>query len=142
MVTIVGCAISYILLFLCPIIYLNYFWRIKYQHIIIYMKMGKRNGEKKKKREFLLAGPRGDFGPPGRERGRRPTRPIREGDGGGRCCGASPHVSEGREVNGAKQQRRGGERSTGARPPVKSRGGSPPWVWFYGGGAMARHGRG
>jgi hypothetical protein len=30
MVTLVGCAISYILLILCPIIYLNYFWYIKY----------------------------------------------------------------------------------------------------------------
>jgi hypothetical protein len=49
MVTLVGCAISYILLFLCPIIYLNYFWCIKYQHIIIYMKMGKRNGKRKRK---------------------------------------------------------------------------------------------
>jgi hypothetical protein len=48
MVTLVGCAISYILVFLCPIVYLNYFWCIKYQHIIIYMKMGKRNGKKEK----------------------------------------------------------------------------------------------
>jgi hypothetical protein len=36
----------------------------------------------------------------------------------------------------------GGGRSTGARPPVKFHGGSPSWVRFCGGGAMARHGRG
>jgi hypothetical protein len=103
--------------------------------------MGKRNGKRKKKREFLLAGPGGDFGPPGRERGRRPTRPISGGDGGERHHGAGPHVSERRGVNGAERATEGG-RSTEARPPVKSCGGSPPWVRFCGGGAMARHGRG
>jgi hypothetical protein len=76
-----------------------------------------------------------------RGRGRRPSRPISEGDGGGRRRGAGPHVSEGRGFNGA-EQRRGGGRSTEARPPVRSRGGSPPWVQFCGGGAVARHGRG
>jgi hypothetical protein len=68
------------------------------------MKMGK-NGKRKKRREFLRAGPGGDFGPPGR--GRRPSRPISEGDSGGRRHGAGPHVSEGRGVNGAEQRRRG-----------------------------------
>jgi hypothetical protein len=29
------------------------------------MKMGKRNGKRKRKRNFQLAGPGGDFGPPG-----------------------------------------------------------------------------
>jgi hypothetical protein len=42
-------------------IYLNYFWCIKYQHIILYMKMGKRNGKIKRKRVFLLAGPGGEI---------------------------------------------------------------------------------
>jgi hypothetical protein len=55
-VTLVGCAISYILLFLCPIVYLNYFWCIKYQHIITYMKMGKRNGKRKRKGNSCLLG--------------------------------------------------------------------------------------
>jgi hypothetical protein len=49
MVTLVGCANAYTLLFLCPIIYLNYFWCIKYQHINTYVKMGKRNGKRKRK---------------------------------------------------------------------------------------------
>jgi hypothetical protein len=53
---------------------------------------------------------------------------------------ARAHTSA-RGVNGAEQRRRGG-RSTGARPPVKSRDGSPSWVRFCGRGAVARHGRG
>jgi hypothetical protein len=52
----VGCANCYTLLFLCTKIYLNYFWCIKYQHINIYMKMGKINGKRKKKRNSQLAG--------------------------------------------------------------------------------------
>jgi hypothetical protein len=49
----VGCANYYTSLFLCPIIYLNYFWCIKYQHINIYMKMEKRNGKKEKRKGIL-----------------------------------------------------------------------------------------
>jgi hypothetical protein len=56
MVTLVGCANSYTLLFLYPIIYLNYFWCIKYQYINIYMKMGKRNGKRKRKGNSCLLG--------------------------------------------------------------------------------------
>jgi hypothetical protein len=49
--------------------------------------------------------------------------------------------ARGRGLNGAGGN--GGRgRSTGVRPPVESRGGSPPWVWFRGGEAVARHGRG
>jgi hypothetical protein len=111
----------------------------------IYMKMGKRNGKRKRKGFSCLLGRGGDFGPPGRERargrGRRLTRPISGGDGGEWHRGAGPHVSEGRGVNGAEQATEG-EKPIGARPPVKSRDGSPPWVRFCGGGAVARHGRG
>jgi hypothetical protein len=75
---------------------------------------GKKKWEKKKEREFLLAGPRGDFGPPGRERararGRRPTRPISGEDDGERCRGAGPHVSEGRGLTARSGRRRGGGR--------------------------------
>jgi hypothetical protein len=149
MVTLVGCANSYTLLFLCPIIYLNYFWCIKYQHLNIYIYIyiydnGKKKWEKKKERVFLLAGPGEILAHPGasaRGRGRRPTRPISGGDGGERRRGAGPHVSEGRGLTARSRRRRGGE-PTEARPPVKSRGGSPPWVRFCGGGAVVRHGRG
>jgi hypothetical protein len=70
-------------------IYLDYFWYIKYQHISIYMKMGKGNGKRKRKREKQLAGPGGgDFGPSGRESVRAGAlaaqlRPTGEGDGAG-----------------------------------------------------------
>jgi hypothetical protein len=83
---------------LCPIIYLNYFWCIKYQHINIYMKMGKRNGKRKKEKEFSTnwAGGGGiSAQPTHEERGRRGGRrgPMRQreergddvrGGGGGR----------------------------------------------------------
>jgi hypothetical protein len=49
------------LLFLCPIIYLNYFWCKKYQHINIYMKIGKGNGKRKKKKGFSASWARGEF---------------------------------------------------------------------------------
>jgi hypothetical protein len=55
----VGCANYYTSLFLCPIIYLNYFWCIKYQHINIYMKMGKEMGKRKKEKGFQANGARG-----------------------------------------------------------------------------------
>jgi hypothetical protein len=92
MVTLVGCANSYTLLFLCPIIYLNYFWCIKYQYINIYIyENGKKKWEKKKKREFLLVGPGGDFGPSRRERARgRGRRPTKERGGAGRRRGHGP----------------------------------------------------
>jgi hypothetical protein len=129
MVSLVVCAISYTLLFLCPIIYLNYFWSIKYHHINIYM--GKRNGKRKRKGFYCLLGQGGDFGP-----SEAAHSAHRRGDGGGRCRGAGPHVSERRGVNGVERATEGGGKPTGARPPVK------PWVRFYGGGAVARHGRG
>jgi hypothetical protein len=47
---------------LCPTIYLDYFWCIKYQYMHKYMKIEKRNGKRKKKRDFLLAGPGGGGG--------------------------------------------------------------------------------
>jgi hypothetical protein len=53
------------LIFWCPIIYLDYFWYIKYQHISIYMKMEKRNGKRKRKRKFQLAGLGGISAHPG-----------------------------------------------------------------------------
>jgi hypothetical protein len=125
MVTLVGCANSYTLLFLCPIIYLNYFWCIKYHHINIYIyENGKKKWEKKKKKGFPACWAGGNFNPPGRERargrGRRPTWPISGGDGGERHHGVGPHVSEGRGLTARSRRRRGGE-LTGARPLVKSR---------------------
>jgi hypothetical protein len=78
MVTLVGCANSYTLLFLCPIIYLNYFGCIKYHHINIYMKMGK-NGKRKRKGISCSLGRGGVFGPAERERARQAAQPAHEG---------------------------------------------------------------
>jgi hypothetical protein len=129
---------------LCPIIYLNYFWCIKYQHIIIYVEMGKRNGKRKKKRDFLLAGPEGVFGPAERERARarQAAQPAHEGAAQlGRTPWARAHASaRGAGVNGAERATEGGE-------PVGStagdaRGGSPPGSRFRDGEVVARHGWG
>jgi hypothetical protein len=107
MVTLVGCAISYILLFLCPIIYLNYFWCIKYQHINIYMKMGKRNGKRKRNgnscslgRGVILAHPGAAGGPLG------PTA----GETAGNGAVARAHTSARGGVNGAERATEGGGR--------------------------------
>jgi hypothetical protein len=37
------------IIFLCSIIYLDYFWCIKYQYMHLYMKIGKRMGKRKGK---------------------------------------------------------------------------------------------
>jgi hypothetical protein len=111
---------------------------MKYQHINIYMKMGKRNGKRKGKgfscllgRGVILAHPGATGGPLG------PSAGETAGDG----AVARAHTSaRGGGVNGAERATEGGK-SIGAWPPVKSRGGSPPWVRFCGGGAVARHGR-
>jgi hypothetical protein len=41
------------IIILCPIIYLDYFWCIKYQYMHLYMKIGKEKGEKEKGRMDL-----------------------------------------------------------------------------------------
>jgi hypothetical protein len=103
MVTLVGVCHFLYLIILVPYNFLDYFWYIKYQHIniYIYMKMGKRNGKRKRRRNFQLAGPGGNFGPArrgARARGcrascdprARETARARGSDG----VTAGPHVSE------------------------------------------------
>jgi hypothetical protein len=122
MVTLVGCAISYISLFWCPIIYLDYFWYIKYQHISIYMKMGKRNGKRKRKRNFFSGGPGERFSAqPGaghaRERAPAQLRPT------GRET-ARARGSDGVTAGPTRQRERRGEtapRVDGAGEPVVRR---------------------
>jgi hypothetical protein len=48
------------IIILCPIIYLDYFWCIKYQYMHLYMKIVKEKGEKEK--GFWIAGPGGGGG--------------------------------------------------------------------------------
>jgi hypothetical protein len=100
--------------------------------------------EKEKEKGIPACWARGRFWPTrarARERGRRPSRPISEGDSGGRRRGAGPHVSEGRGFNGAERRRRGGGGEPVGSTAGNARDGSLPWVRFCGGGAVARHGR-
>jgi hypothetical protein len=85
------------IIFLCPIIYLDCFWCIKYQYMHFYMKIGKEKGENKKGKGFWIAGP-GGFRPSraqacgaAAEWARRPTR---RGDGAADAVGAGPHARE------------------------------------------------
>jgi hypothetical protein len=41
------------IIILCPIIYLDYFWCIKYQYIYIHIYKNRKRKRKKKKRDFL-----------------------------------------------------------------------------------------
>jgi hypothetical protein len=105
----VGCANYYTLLFLCPIIYLNYFWCIKYQQINIYVEMGKRSGKRKKKRNSRLTGLGGISAWSGGRRAAslpiEPRRPMRSGGrrGGRRGCRRAMLgcLGRGRERGGA-----------------------------------------
>jgi hypothetical protein len=65
-----------------------------------------------------------------RARGRRPSWPSSEGDGGGTAPWRGAHTSaRGGGLNGAGGN--GGRgRSTGVRSSVESHGDSPPWVRF------------
>jgi hypothetical protein len=93
------------IIILCHIKYLDYFWCIKYQYKNIYVKMGKRNGKKKRKRISLLTGPEGEFGPTGGARAAtragglaRPTI----GSGVGTASWARAHVPA-RGENGVRE---------------------------------------
>jgi hypothetical protein len=105
MVTLVGCANSYTLLFLCPIIYLNYFWCIKYQHINIYLKMGK---EKEKGFPARWAGVGGGSAQPSAGAAGGPASPRRSGATRADVVGAGPRISERRGLTARSGRRRGG----------------------------------
>jgi hypothetical protein len=103
MVTLVGCAISYISLFWCPIIFLNYFWYIKYWHIIPYEKNGKRKEKIKRKVFPALLGRGGILAHPGasaRARARELARLVAQlaqqrGTAEEWRCGAGPTCQRG-----------------------------------------------
>jgi hypothetical protein len=136
----VGCANYYTLLLLCPIIYLNYFWCIKYQHINI-CENWKKKWENEKEKEFQVNRARGVR--PGRARGVAANwaQTAHKERGTARWTPWARARAPGRgglmAWNGD-----GGREPDGGRPPVKSRGGSPPGVQFCDGGVVARHGQG
>jgi hypothetical protein len=102
--------------------------------------MGKRKGKRKRKRNSQLAGLEGGFRPTRRERARlRPSWPS--------CAGRRRGTASWR---GPARQREGGADGVDGnggrgvdRGPAggESRSGSPPWVRFFGGEAMVKHGR-
>jgi hypothetical protein len=104
---------------------------------------GKKKREQKRKRNFQLAGPGGISAHQTRARARGracgPAGPAVRGDGGGRRRGAGPHARDREGLTALTARRKGGL----DRGPAggESRGGSPPWVRFFGGEAVAKHGR-
>jgi hypothetical protein len=111
----------------------------------MYVKMGKRNGKRKREKVSQLAEP-GCFWPSrARARARSHGQAAHSAHQWGRRRGddavARAHMPEEGGADGAKQ-RRGREESAGVRPPLKPRGGSPPWVRFCDGEVVARHGQG
>jgi hypothetical protein len=97
----------------------------------MYMKMGKINGKRKRKRHFQLAGP-GALA--------AQLAQLRGSDDGERRRGAGPHAREREGADGVDGNRgRGGlDRSPAGG---ESRGGSPPLVRSFGAEAVAKHGR-
>jgi hypothetical protein len=96
--------------------------------------MGTRNGKRKRKRNFQLAGSGGISAHPGASaRARRacgPAGPAVRGDGGGRRRGAGPHAREREGLTALTATEGGG--STGVRPAT-----SPAAVLRRGSGSSA-----
>jgi hypothetical protein len=105
----------------------------------IYVKMGKRIGKRKKKKNSQLAG-RGDFGPVSAGVGRRPSRPTEERRGMGGRHGRGPMRQREEGVTAWSGRWRGGEPVGSTAGEV--RGGSPLGARFCDEGVVARHGRG
>jgi hypothetical protein len=108
----------------------------------IYMKMGKRNGKRKRKRNFQLAGPGGISAHQARARARACLRPSWPSCAG-RRRGTAPWRGPARQREGGADGVNDTEEGGLDRGPAggESRGGSPPWVRFFGGEAVAKHGR-
>jgi hypothetical protein len=90
------------IIILCPIIYLEYFWCVKYQYIYIYINRKRKRKKEKEKGFPQLAGPGGIR--PSRARARAAERagvPLglpageRRRDGAGTTSWVWAHMSEG-----------------------------------------------
>jgi hypothetical protein len=113
----------------------------------IYMKMGKRNGKRKRRRNFQLAGPGGNFGPPGRERARAGAlaaqlAQLRGSDGGERRRGMGPHAREREGADGVDGNGGRGFRPESGRRRIPRRFSAVGPVLRRGSGGEARAGAG
>jgi hypothetical protein len=106
--------------------------------------MGKRKEKRKRRRDFQPAGPGGISAQQARARagGRAfgPVGPAARGDGGGRRHGAGPTRQGEGVADGVNGTEKGGGLDRGPAGS-ESRCGSPSWVRFFGGEAVAKHGR-
>jgi hypothetical protein len=104
---------------------------------------GKKKREKKKETGFPASWAGGISAQQARARAGGcafgPVGPAARGDDRGRRRGAGPHAREREGRTALTAWRKGGL----DRGPAggESRGGSPSWVWFFGGEAVAKHGR-
>jgi hypothetical protein len=94
------------------------------------MKMGKRNGKRKKKRNSKLTGSGGNFGPVGRGRAASrpvgPRRPTRSGDGAADAMDVGPRARE------AKGRRHRGENQSPVNPTaVPRRWSGSEWMGWW-----------
>jgi hypothetical protein len=138
---------------LCSLIYLDYFWCIKYQYMNLYMKIGKRNGKKKRKRDFPANWAGGISAQPrrvrARPRGRAAQSATEEGNGAGTAPWARGHAPERGGGNGVRWGRRAvhdGENWSPVNPTVVPRrwSGSASMEWLQsmrGGRGLRRWGQ-
>jgi hypothetical protein len=128
------------IIILCTIIYLDYFWCIKYQYMHKYVKIGKG-----KRKEFPLLGGLGGIRPSECARGRagrRPTWPASGGTARGRRRGRGPMCHREGEADGVGWSDGEGGEPVGARLPVRPHDGSLSGSRFCDDEVVARHGRG
>jgi hypothetical protein len=85
------------IIILCPKIYLDYFWCIKYQYIYIYIKIGKEKGKRKRKDISSASWAGGDSAQPSAGARGQAAHLARQrgGDGAGTALWARAHVPEG-----------------------------------------------
>jgi hypothetical protein len=123
------------IIILCPIIYLDYFWCLKYQYMHLYMKIGKEKGEKEKEKGFSGSWARGGFWPNERAGARRAglDSPRGEGTTWVDAVSVGPRARErGRADDVGRSDGEGGEPAGVGknRPPTRFHGSSLPWFRF------------
>jgi hypothetical protein len=136
----VGCANYYTLLFMCPIIYLNYFLVHKISIYKYIYEIRKKKWKKEKEREFSASWAGGMSAQRARARAGSPAGPRRSGVARADAVGAGPRISVRRGGNDVERATEGGDRSGSTIGEV--RGSSLMGARFCDKGVVARHGRG